>query len=84
MLKLKRFSDSEATILNMVEEQSNTNIKTQNQFGRGQCSTAKAGIEGKGRMGALLARRSERSGVYRRYRLQRRRARKGSGSTVTT
>lgn len=56
MLKLKRFTDSEAVIIGMEEEMANNNVATTNALGRTERSTAKAGLEGKGRMGALIVR----------------------------
>jgi DNA ligase-1 len=54
--KLKRFIDSEATIVGMVEEMENTNEKKTNELGRGQRSTEQAGMVGKSTMGALVVR----------------------------
>lgn len=56
MLKLKRFTDSEAVIIGMEEEMANNNAATINALGRTERSTAQAGLSGKGRMGALIVR----------------------------
>lgn len=53
LLKLKRFQDSEAQILEVIEEMHNTNEAKTNALGRTERSSAKAGKVGKGRMGAL-------------------------------
>lgn len=56
MMKLKRFHDSEAEILGVVEEMENTNEKTTNELGRGHRSHHLAGMVPKGRAGALQVR----------------------------
>lgn len=56
MLKLKRFTDSEATIVGMEEEMANNNVAVRNALGRTERSTAQAGLSGKARMGALIVR----------------------------
>ena len=53
LLKVKRYLDSEARITGVQEEMHNTNEKQTNELGRGQRSTAKDGLVGKGTMGAL-------------------------------
>lgn len=62
MLKLKRFSDSEAQIIGMEEEQHNGNVAQTNALGRTERSGAQAGLVGKGTMGALVV-RDLKSGV---------------------
>lgn len=52
--KLKRFVDGEAKILAIIEEQHNTNEKVTNELGKGQRSTHKENMIGKGTMGALM------------------------------
>jgi DNA ligase-1 len=54
--KLKKFVDSEAIVVGMVEEMENTNEKTTNELGRSSRSTAQSGLIGKKTMGALLVR----------------------------
>lgn len=54
MLKLKRFSDSEAEVIGVVEEMFNGNEAEKDNLGRTKRSSAKAGKVGKGRMGALI------------------------------
>jgi DNA ligase-1 len=56
LLKLKRFEDSEARILGVEEEMFNGNEAQTNELGRTKRSTAKAGLVGKGTMGALRVR----------------------------
>lgn len=56
MLKLKRFLDSEAEILDVEEEMENTNEKVTNELGRGQRSSHQAGLVPKGRAGTLCVR----------------------------
>lgn len=62
LLKLKRFQDSEAEILEVIEEMHNTNEAKTNALGRTERSSAKAGKVGKGRMGALRV-KDVKSGV---------------------
>lgn len=56
LLKLKRFSDSEAEVLEVIEEQFNGNEAQKDNLGRTKRSSAKAGKIGKGRAGALRVR----------------------------
>ncbi len=56
MLKLKRFQDGEAKVLDVIEEMHNGNEATTDNLGRTKRSSAKAGKTGKGRMGALSVR----------------------------
>ncbi|MGH8235488.1 MAG: ATP-dependent DNA ligase [Steroidobacteraceae bacterium] len=56
MLKLKRFVDGEAEIIGIEEELENTNTAMTNELGRTARSSHKAGLVGKGRMGALIVR----------------------------
>lgn len=62
MLKLKRFSDSEAVIIGMEEEMANNNAAMTNALGRTERSGAQAGLAGKRTMGALVV-RDVKSGV---------------------
>lgn len=62
LLKLKRFSDGEAEIIGFEEQMHNGNEATKNELGRTKRSTAKAGLTGKGTLGALVCRDLE-SGV---------------------
>lgn len=56
LLKVKRFEDSEAVVLGMIEEQHNGNEAETNELGRTKRSTAQAGKTGKGSMGTLHVR----------------------------
>jgi DNA ligase-1 len=56
MLKLKRFSDSEAEVLEAIEEMHNGNEALKDNLGRTKRSSAKENKTGKGRMGALRVR----------------------------
>jgi DNA ligase-1 len=54
MLKLKRFEDSEAVVVDTYEEMHNGNEAKKNELGRTERSTAQAGLVGKGRLGGLV------------------------------
>lgn len=56
LLKVKRFVDSEAEVIGVEEEMFNGNDAETNELGRTKRSTAKAGLVGKGTMGALFVR----------------------------
>lgn len=56
LIKVKRFEDSEAEVLETHEEQENTNEATTNELGRTKRSSAKAGKVGKGILGVLTGR----------------------------
>jgi DNA ligase 1 len=56
MLKVKRFVDSEAEVISMEEELHNGNAATESAIGTTERSSHKAGMTGKGRMGALNVR----------------------------
>ena len=56
LLKLKRFEDSEALILGVVEKLTNTNEKTKDALGHSVRSSKKAGMVAAGTMGALQVR----------------------------
>lgn len=56
MLKVKRFLDAEAEVLEVHEEMKNTNKAEKDKLGRTKRSKAKAGLIGKGRAGELLVR----------------------------
>lgn len=55
MLKVKRFLDSEAEILELIEEQENQNVGVRDAIGRLKRSSSKAGKVGKGRTGSVRA-----------------------------
>lgn len=54
LLKLKRFMDAEATIVDFEEQMHNANEAKKNELGRTKRSTAKAGLIGKDTLGALV------------------------------
>lgn len=54
ILKLKRFSDYEATIVGFVEEYKNLNEAKKNKLGHTERSSAKDGLVPNGRLGALI------------------------------
>ena len=54
LIKVKRFSDSEATVLDVEEQMKNNNEKKVNELGRGQRSSHKANKSPKGTLGALV------------------------------
>lgn len=53
LLKLKRFTDSEAKILSVYEQETNTNTKTRDNLGNAKRSTAKAGKKKVGTLGGF-------------------------------
>lgn len=55
LLKLKRFFDTEATIVGFVEKMTNNNETTRDERGYAKKSSAKAGKVGAGTLGALVA-----------------------------
>jgi len=57
--KLKRFVDDEALVIGFEEEMHNGNTAETNELGRTKRSTAKAGLSGKGTLGAIIARTPE-------------------------
>jgi DNA ligase-1 len=59
MLKVKRFADDEAVIVAVEEMLANQNPAGVNELGRTHRSTARAGLVGKGTMGALRVRRRD-------------------------
>lgn len=54
LMKLKRWTDDEMVITGFEEEMENTNEAKKNELGRTKRSSAKAGMVGKGRLGAFL------------------------------
>lgn len=56
LLKLKRFSDSEAQIIGFEEKMHNTNAKEEDERGYAKRSSAKAGLMGVNTLGALVVR----------------------------
>jgi DNA ligase 1 len=59
LLKLKRFTDSEAKIIGMDEEMKNNNVATLDALGHTERSSHKANLVGKGSMGALVCKTDE-------------------------
>lgn len=56
LIKVKRFLDSEAEILELIEQKHNANEATKNALGRTERSTSKAGMVGKDTLGAVSVR----------------------------
>lgn len=56
LLKVKRFVDGEAVVLDVIEEMHNGNVAETNELGRTKRSSHQENKVGKGRMGALLVR----------------------------
>ena|ERR1035437_1833588 len=54
LLKLKRFVDAEAEVIDFYEEMENTNEAKTNLLGRTERSTKKEGMVGKGRLGGFV------------------------------
>lgn len=62
LLKIKRFEDSEALVLDYEEQMHNTNEAKKDAFGKTERSTAKDGMVPKGVLGTLIV-RDTKSGV---------------------
>ena len=56
LLKVKRFDQSECVVMEMVEEQENTNEKVTNALGQSERSSHKAGMVKKGTLGKVIVR----------------------------
>lgn len=56
LLKLKRFADMEAVVVDVEEQMHNANEATKDNLGHTKRSTAKAGKRGKNTLGALIVR----------------------------
>ena len=56
LLKIKRFEDAEAVVLDTYEGMSNLNPAEQDAFGRTKRSTAQAGLIGRGELGGFVVR----------------------------
>ena len=56
LVKVKRFVDAEAVVIGFEEEMRNENEATRGATGRTERSTCKAGLVGKGTLGALVVR----------------------------
>jgi DNA ligase-1 len=54
LVKVKRFTDAEAEVVGYVEEMQNTNEAKKDALGNTERSTEKAGLVGKGTLGALV------------------------------
>jgi DNA ligase-1 len=59
LLKIKRFEDAEAVVLNTYEGMSNQNEAQRDAFGRTKRSTAQAGLVGRGELGGFIVRHME-------------------------
>lgn len=65
LLKLKRFTDGEGEILDLIEQQANENTAFTNELGRTARSTAKDGKRAKGTLGAYLVKNLETGVVHK-------------------
>jgi DNA ligase 1 len=54
LVAIKRFTDAEAVVLDVYEQQENTNEKTLNELGQSKRSSHKAGKVGKGTLGGFV------------------------------
>lgn len=59
LLKFKRFAHDEALVIGYIEEMQNTNTASVDELGNTKRSSAKAGMVGKGTLGALQCRRPD-------------------------
>lgn len=59
LVKVKRFVDAEAVVVGYVEEMHNANEAKRDALGNTERSTAKAGLVGKGTLGALVVRMAD-------------------------
>ena len=59
LMKLKRFQDSEAIIINFEEKLTNTNEKEKDEFGLSKRSSKKEGLVGANTLGSLIVRNEE-------------------------
>ena len=59
LLKIKRFEDAEAVVLDTYEGMSNHNEAQRDAFGRTKRSTAQAGLVGRGELGGFVVRHVE-------------------------
>ena len=59
LLKIKRFEDAEALVLDTYEGMSNQNEAQRDAFGRTKRSTAQAGLVGRGELGGFIVRHVE-------------------------
>lgn len=58
LVKVKRFSDAEAVVVGFEEEMHNANEATTDALGHTERGAAKAGLVGKGTLGALIVRKT--------------------------
>lgn len=56
LLKVRRFKDSEAEIIDFTEEMENQNVATKDAFGRTERATKQENLVGKGALGAFVVR----------------------------
>ena len=64
LIKVKRFVDTEGTIVGFVEQMENTNPKQTNELGQSQRSTKKEGLVPKGTLGTLEVSHPEFTEVF--------------------
>ncbi|QIX17339.1 ATP-dependent DNA ligase [Burkholderia multivorans] len=59
LVKVKRFTDAEAIVIGFEEEMHNSNEAKRDALGRTERSTSKAGLHGKGTLGALVVKNEQ-------------------------
>ena len=64
LLKVKRFKDSEATIIGFEERMHNENEATTNEVGRTERSTHKAGMKPAGDLGAFIVKHAQTQMIF--------------------
>jgi DNA ligase-1 len=64
LIKVKRFEDDEATIVDTFEQMENTNEQRTNELGRSKRSSHKAGLVGKDTLGGFICRSSSFTGQF--------------------
>jgi DNA ligase-1 len=65
LLKIKRFEDAEAVVLDSYEGLTNQNAAEKDAFGRTKRSTAQAGMVGRGELGGFIVRALETGVEFR-------------------
>lgn len=69
LIKIKKFEDSEAVIVNFVEKMHNDNAQTKDAFGYSKRSSKKEGMRPAGTLGALIVREVKSNGETMEFEL---------------